>query len=290
MATIHPFAVVSPHAELGLDVVVGPFCVIEPGVIIEAGCTLASHVTVKSGTTLGPDNQLHEGVVLGGLPQHVQPPGPPGRLVLGAGNVFREGVTIHRSLFANGTTVVGQENYLMVGCHIGHDCQVGNNVIVANNSQIAGHITVGNRAFISGLVAIHQYSRIGAGAMIGGCARVPQDVLPWVTLDGDTNKVVGLNLVGLRRAGIPREQISQLKEAYQLVFRSGLAAQELIELLQQRFLTGPAGEWAEFLKHSKRGWIHARKDPTAIAIKATPTGEASSDDEQGSRESWSRAG
>ena len=267
MAKIAQFAVVSPTAELAADVEVGPFCVIEDGVTIGPGCRLASHVVIKQGTTLGTNNTLHEGVILGALAQHAHAPENPGPLVIGNHNTLREHVTVHRALAADQSTVIGDHNLLMVGTHVAHDCVVGNHVIMANNAALSGHVEVADRAFISGLVGVHQFCRIGRMAMIGGLARVAQDVPPFVMIDGDTGRVVGLNVVGLRRGGYTAEQISQLKQAYRLIFRSGILWAEILQRLQNEFTEGPAAEFHSFLSQSKRGFVHERRAPAAATLR-----------------------
>jgi UDP-N-acetylglucosamine acyltransferase len=198
---IHPTAVVSPLARLGPGVIVHPFCVIEADVTIGEGCVLHNGVVVKSGTTLGQHNQVFDGAVLGGLPQHAHMPEHPGRLVIGDRNTLREHVTIHRAMHAGSATTLGDHNLLMVNVHIAHDCQVANHTIMANNAMLAGHVTIADRAYLSGAVGIHQFCRVGSYAMVGGQARVVKDIPPYVTIDGATTLVVGLNQVGLRRNG-----------------------------------------------------------------------------------------
>lgn len=284
MAKIHPLAVVSPEARIGLDVVVGPFAIVESDCMIGDGCTLASHVVVKSGTTLGQNCHIHERAVLGGLPQHAHPPGPPGRLEIGQGNTIRENVTVHRSMFADKTTTIGDRCFIMVGAHIAHDCTVGNNVIIANEVQLAGHVTIDSGAFLSGMAAFHQHVRVGRNCMVGGASRVARDVLPFVMVDGESHRIVGLNTVGLRRSGMPSEQIAELKSAYQLVFRSGLSLKEILAELEGRFTSGPASEWASFLRESRRGWVPDRRGH-APAVRLVP-----SPDEQTDQEAAKRAG
>ena len=147
---IHPLAIVSPEAQIGRDVSIGPFSVIESDVVIGDRCRLASHVVVKSGTRLGPDNEIYESAVLGGLPQHIHKPERPGLLVLGSGNTIREQVTLHRAMKEGSATVLGDNNFLMATAHVAHDCQLGNNIIMANAVLLAGHVTVDDRAFLSG--------------------------------------------------------------------------------------------------------------------------------------------
>ena len=249
---IHPLAVVSPQAQIGCDVRIGPFAVVEDDVVIGDGCQLACHSVVKSGTRLGPKNVLAEGAVIGGLPQHVRCPNSIGRVEIGQGNTFREFVTVHRALKPEVATTMGDGNFLMAGAHVAHDCIVGSNVIMANNCLLAGHVTVGDRSFLSGAVAVHQFCRVGSMAMIGGHARVVRDVPPYVTIDGITGEVVGLNLVGLKRNGFTSDQIVVLKAAYRLIYRSGLPWREMLERLSSEFAEGPAAAMVEFLHGGSR--------------------------------------
>lgn len=267
---IHPLTVVSPEAELGRDVVIGPFCVIEPGVRIGDGCQLASGVVIKSGTTLGPHNIIGEHAVLGALPQHIQCPQEIGTLEVGSGNSIREHVTIHRALHAGHATMVGSDCLLMACTHVAHDCVIGDRVIMANNALLGGHVTVGDRAFVSAAAAVHQYCRIGRFAMVGGQAHITQDVLPYVLVDGRTSMLVGLNRVGLRRSGFDDADMLQLKQAYRLIFRSGLKMQEIIARLREEFPGGPAANYADFLATSKRGIVQDRRDPPPTTIKLRP--------------------
>lgn len=268
--SIHPLAVVHPTARLGRDVEVGPFSIVEAGVTIGPRCVLKSHVVVKQGTVLGPDNQVFEGAILGGLPQHLRMPPEVGSLVIGEKNTIREHVTLHRALHADGTTVVGDDNLLMVGAHVAHDCRVGSHAIFANNATLGGHVQVDDRAYVSGNVAVHQFCRIGSLAMVGGLARVIKDVPPYVTIDGQSGYVVGLNSVGLRRAGFTDEEMTQLKIAYRLIYRSALKWEEILTKLESQFATGPAAAFREFFAASTRGIVAERRLPPAATIKMTP--------------------
>lgn len=264
---IHPQALVSPQAELGKGVTIGPFTIIEPDVIVGDGCTLAARVTVKSGTILGANNHVAEGAVLGGVPQHTRPPAEFGRLLIGSGNTLRENCTLHRALHVGAQTMVGDHNYLMVGTHVAHDCRIGNHTIFANNALLAGHVTVDDRAFVSGAVAVHQFCRIGRLAMVGGHARVVQDVPPYMMVDGVTGCIVGLNLVGLRRNGFAADEVLQLKSAYRLIYRSGLRWTEVLDHLKRRFDHGAAAEFHRFLSHGTRGFVQERRMPPGATLK-----------------------
>jgi UDP-N-acetylglucosamine acyltransferase len=258
---IHPLAVVSPAAVLGHDVRIGPFSIVGEGAVIGDGCQLASRVVVKQGTRLGPRNQVFEGVVLGGLPQHAKMSERPGGLVIGANNVIRENVTIHRAFEEPHATTIGDGNLLMVNVHVAHDCQLGNHTILANNAMLAGHVTIEDRAYISGAVGVHQFCRIGTLAMVGGQAHVNRDVPPFVTVDGVSTRIVGLNRVGLRRAGFTAPEIDGLKRAYQLIYRSGLLWSDIMTRLAGEFASGPAARFHEFFAESARGCLPARTVP-----------------------------
>jgi len=264
---IHPTAVVSPQADLAHDVEIGPLCVVEAGTVIGLGTHLASHVVLKRGTTLGADNQILDGAVLGGLPQHTSLPEQLGTLVVGDSNVVRENATLHRSLRAGECTRVGHHNLLMVGCHVGHDCVIGDHVVLTNNVMLGGHVEVGDRAYLGGGAAAHQFVRIGGLAMVGGYARVIRDVPPFFLLDGDTGMVVGLNRIGLSRAGLSSDAVKQLKAAYRVVYRQGLTWNEVQTTLGDRFGDGPAAELARFLTGGTRGFAQERRIPPGATIR-----------------------
>ncbi len=255
----HPTAIISDEAKIADDVEIGPFCIIEPGVTIGPGCVLMPRVSVKKGVTLGENNTLHEGVVLGGKPQHICSHGEYGGVIIGNGNIFRENCTVHCAMYPEKNTILGNENFLMVNAHVAHDCVIGNHVIITNNAMLGGHVHVGDRANISGGVAIHQFCQIGMYAMVGGNSHIVQDVLPFVNVDGGTSLVVGVNLIGLRRAGVPNSEIKRIREAYRVLYEEKRPMQENISLMTKRFSEGMAAEYAEFLKASKRGFLAERR-------------------------------
>jgi UDP-N-acetylglucosamine acyltransferase len=265
--SIHPLAVVSPHAELGSNVRIGPFCVVEAGVVLGDGCHLTGRVTIKSGTVVGRDNLIMEGTVLGGMPQHLHMPEHPGTTVIGEGNVFRENCTVHRALAAGNATRIGNRCLFMVDAHVAHDCTVEDNVVLTNGTMLGGHVTVGCKAYMGGASAVHQFCRIGRLAMVGGMGRVVRDVPPFIMLDGVSAMVVGLNKVGLRRAGFTPEEILQLKQAYRVIYRSGLMWQEMIDALRLQFPTGPASEFAPYFLGGKRGFVQERRTPPGAIVR-----------------------
>jgi len=256
---IHPSAIIGSQVKIGKDVEIGPFCVVENGVEIGSGCRLENRATIKKGSILGENNTICEGVVIGGMPQHIAIPEICGNIVIGNGNMFRENATVHRSMKESGTTLIGDNNMFMVNAHIAHDCRIGDNVVIVNNVMLAGHVCVEDRAILSGAAAVHQYSRIGTLAMVGGQAHVTQDVPPFMIVDGLSSRIVGLNMIGLRRAGYPIEEIKQLKAAYRMLYRSELPWQEILKTLDETFTVGPAQKLTQFLTSSTRGILSERR-------------------------------
>jgi UDP-N-acetylglucosamine acyltransferase len=256
--SVHPSAVVSPQARLGREVVIGPLAVVEDDTTIGDGCEIRAHAVLKRFTTLGARNRVHEGAVLGGEPQDVSFAGQETRLVIGDRNLIREGVTIHRSTRPGGATLVGSDCFLMAYVHVAHDNRIGDRAILANNVMLAGHVEVGERAFLGGGSGVHQFCRVGRLAMVGGNAKVVQDCLPFVISDGHPARARGLNVVGLRRAGMTPGQIRTLHEAYRLLLRSGLHLEPALERLAA--LADPlVDEWIAFVRSTKRGFAHAHR-------------------------------
>lgn len=277
MAQIHPSAVVDPRAELGQGVIIGPLAVVEAGAILGDDCVLEARATVKGRTTLGRGNEIGEGAVIGGQAQHVHVHDPGGTLVIGDQNRIRENVTIHRGWANDATTTIGDHCLIMVGAHIGHDCRIGSNCILVNNSMLGGHVQVEDRAYISGGVAVHQFCRIGRLAIIGGLSKIVQDVPPFVMVEGGKAEVVGLNKIGLKRNGYTTEQVLQLKEAYRVIYRQGLRWNEVLSILKTDFSTGPAAAFHEFLKTGKRGFVQERRISRMATLKIASPGDESAE-------------
>ncbi len=254
--SIHPTAIVDGGARLGEGVVIGPCAVVEDEVTIGARTELRAHAVVKRYTTLGAGNTVHEGAVLGGEPQDLGFTGGETRLEIGDGNRIREGVTIHRATRPGQVTRVGSGCFLMAYAHIAHDNRIGDHVIIANNTALAGYVDIDRGAFLSGGVVVHQFCRIGRLAMIGGNSKVIQDALPFVTTDGVPCRARGLNLVGLRRAGVPASQVRALKEGYRLLLQANLRLPDALERMAA--LQDPlVDEMTAFVRASKRGFAHA---------------------------------
>jgi UDP-N-acetylglucosamine acyltransferase len=255
---IHQTAVISSRARVAPGVRVGPYAVIEDDVRIGAGCEIGAHAVIKRFTTLGERNRVFEHAILGGEPQDVKFKMEESRLVIGDDNLIREGVTLHRASGEGAATLIGSRNFLMIGCHVAHNCVIGDDNILANEVALAGHIIIEDHAFLSNNVGCHQFVRIGRFAMIGGKSKIVQDVLPFFITDGNPPRVRGLNSVGLRRAGFSTEERLALKKAYQLLFRDGLALEDaLVEM--ERLDDMNVQHLVGFIRGSRRGFTRARR-------------------------------
>lgn len=234
---IHPTAIVHPSAQIADDVQIGAFCVVGEHVSLARGVQLHSHVVVEGCTSVGEDTQVFPFASLGHAPQDLKYKGEPSTLVIGKRNKIREHVTMNPGTADDKmTTVVGDDNLFMMASHVAHDCVVGNHVILANNATLAGHVEVGDHAIIGGLSAVHQFVRIGAYAIIGGMSGVANDVIPYGSVMGERAFLAGLNLVGMKRRGLPRENIHALRGAYKSLFDSaeGTLAERLQALTDEQ--------------------------------------------------------
>lgn len=248
---IHPTAIVDRHAELDPSAEVGAYAIIEPGAVLHAGVQIFPHAFIARGTTLRARAQVHPFAVVGHVPQDLAFKGEPSFADIGEGTIVREHVTIHRGTMPGSTTVVGRNCFFMSTSHVGHNCHVGDEVKLANGALLAGHVHVGARAFISGNSVVHQFVRIGELVMLGGSLRVVQDVVPFVLLGPDS---VGLNTIGMRRAGISSVERLELRECHRLLFRSGLMMPAAIERIAGLVRTESGKRLLEFLRApSKRG-------------------------------------
>lgn len=219
MATdIHPTVVVESGAHLGEGVKIGPYCLIGPDVVLGDGCVLHGHAVVGGRTTIGPRTEVFPFASLGLRPQDLKYRGEPSTLEIGADNVIREHVTMNPGTDGGGmVTRVGDGCLFMVGAHVAHDCQVGSQVIMANNATLAGHVQVQDFAILGGLSAVHQFVRIGRYAMVGGMTGVERDVIPFGSVMGDRARLSGINIVGMKRRGLSRDEIHDVRKAYRLL-------------------------------------------------------------------------
>ena len=226
---IHPTAIVDKKAEIAKDAAIGPFAIVGPGCVVGAGCVIEARATLQEFVRLGSDVRVGIGSVLGGKPQDLKFRDEVTHVEIGDHTVIREYVTINRGTTQSFKTTVGSNCFLMSYVHLAHDCHVGNNVIMANGTQLAGHVTVEDYVIFSGLCAVHQFSKVGRHAFVGGMARVAKDVPPFVKAVGNPIKLFGLNSVGLRRRGFSEEVVVELKKAYRLLFRSELNVSQALE-------------------------------------------------------------
>lgn len=233
---IHPTAIIADGASIADDVQIGPYSIIGEHVRLGAGCKLHSHVVIDGHTTLGENNEIYPFAVLGKAPQHTRYDGEPSTLEIGNNNIIRENVTMHPGTAVdNMKTVIGDNNAFFVACHIAHDCVLGNNIIVTNDAMLGGHVHIDDFAYIGGNSAIKQFVRIGKHAMISGMTGVTADVIPYGSVFGPKASLVGLNLVGMKRRGIGREQISDLRKAYRLLFAPEGTFSERMEQVRELY-------------------------------------------------------
>jgi len=252
-AIIAPTARVHPGAHIGPQVHVGEFCVIETDVKIGRACRLEPYVYIKRWTTLGEENEISAGTVLGTDPLDKGFSGERSYLKIGSRNKIREHYTVSRGTQPESTTEIGDDNYVMTSGHIAHNCRIGNGAVIASCALVAGYVEVEDQAFISGGVVVHQFSKIGRLAMIGGNSRVNMDVPPFFLYTGFNVEPNGLNLVGLKRAGFNVQQISNLKKAYQILYRSNLKLADALTRIETEIPDEHTLHLVLFVRGSQRG-------------------------------------
>jgi UDP-N-acetylglucosamine acyltransferase len=249
-AEIHPTAIVDPAARVGVGASIGPYCVIGPDVTLGDGVRLISHVTIDGRTHIGARTVVYPFASLGHPPQDLKYKGEASALEIGANNQIREYVTMNPGTEGGGMiTRVGDNGLFMVGSHVAHDCQIGNNVVLANNATLAGHVTVGNFVIVGGLSAVHQFVRIGDYAIIGGMSGVEKDVIPFGLVKGERAHLAGLNLVGLERRGFSRDDVRDLRAAYRMLFApEGTLSERLEETAAHYKSQAQVGRIVEFIR------------------------------------------
>lgn len=215
------------------DVEVGPFCYVEAGAVLGSGTHLDSHVTIKHNVIMGERNFVGQGAVIGGDPQSITFKGQPTYLKIGDDNTFREYVTIHRSMIEGQATTIGNSNFIMANVHLAHDVTLHNNVTMANNTGVSGHVTIEDRAFVGGMCGVHQWVRIGKIAMVGGMSKITRDVPPFMLVEGQDQEVHDINAVGLRRIGITPQSRLALHKACKLLFKSQLGLTNAMEIVRR---------------------------------------------------------
>lgn len=277
MQKIHNYAVVHPDAVIGEGCEIGPFAVIEKDVVLGKNCIVAPHAVIKEYVTMGDNNVVGESALIGGKPQDVKFANKKSYVKIGNNNTFREFVTVHIGTEEGSSTVIGDNNFLMGYVHIAHNCRLSNNIIIANYTAFSGHVNVGDYAFISGGTLVHQFVNIGQSVMVGGGTKLRMDALPFFMINGDPPGLFGLNLVGLRRRGFSREQISILKEANRILFYSGHLIDDAINKLKT-LEDKNVDHLVEFIQHSKRGFHHPLKGRKKKYIASQENGEGTNEE------------
>lgn len=253
---IHPSAIVHPRAEIGRDVEIGAYAIVGEGCVVGDGCVVAPRAMLERNVILGQGVRVGAGSVLGGDPQDLKYKGEPTTVEVGEGTTIREYSTINRGTTQSFKTTVGKNCFLMSYVHLAHDCHIGDGVIISNATQLAGHVTIDDKAILSGLVAVHQFATIGRFSFIGGCSRVAKDVPPYVKAVGNPIKLYGLNSVGLERNGFPEEVRRELKRAYRLFFKSELNLSQARERATAELHQYPEiQEFLAFFDRSDRGSV-----------------------------------
>ncbi|MGA2526761.1 MAG: acyl-ACP--UDP-N-acetylglucosamine O-acyltransferase [Smithellaceae bacterium] len=252
---IHPTVIISPDAKLEANVEIGPYSVIGADVKIGKDTIIGPHVVIEDYTHIGEGCHIHQFCSIGAPPQDLKFGGEKTRVVIGNFNTIREFVTINRSTAADiGVTIMGDHNLIMAYCHVAHNCQLGDRIVMANGATLAGHVHVEDNAIIGGLTGIHQFSSIGAHCIIGGASAVVKDVPPYTMASGNHAKLFGLNLVGLKRRNFSEKTIKALKNAYRIIFRSNLLLEAALKKAQDEVEDVPeVRHFIKFIQESKRG-------------------------------------
>ena len=260
-SNIHPTAVISESAKLGKNVTIGPYCVIGDEVEIGDGSIIGPHAVIDRWTTLGKECRVFQFASVGAEPQDLKFKGEQSWTIIGDRTTIREGATIHRATGEGNETRIGSDCLLMAYVHIAHNCTLGNRVIMSNLASCSGHAMVEDRVVIGGMAGVHQFVKIGRNAMVGGMSKLVQDVVPYTLVDGHPAKVVGLNNVGISRAGIPLESRRLIKQAYKILYRSGLSLPEAIAVIEQEVDSCDEVEhFLRFLRNAERGICRERRD------------------------------
>lgn len=281
MSNIHKTAIISSGAKLGKNNEIGPGAVIEDGVVLGDHNKIWAHAYICRGTAIGSNNQIHMGAVIGHEPQDLAYKGQETFTRIGDRNVIREYATIHRGTKEGSATVIGNDNFLMAQTHIAHNCVIGNKVIMVNMASLTGYCVAEDGAFLSGMTGFHQFTRIGRYAIISALSVTNRDVPPYVICGGRPSYVLGINIVGLRRAGFSAEERNNIKAAFKLLYRSGLNVTQALDAIQKQ-LSGPAIEhFVNFIRTAKRGIANYKDHVEETLLPKNPAGFKSSAFEDG---------
>ena len=251
---IHSTAIVDKKAKLADNVEVGPYTIIGPDVEIQDSTSVGAHVVIEGRTTIGEGCHIFTGAVVGSIPQDLKYKGAKSYLKIGNNNIIREYVTMNTGTDEGGVTSIGEENLFMAYSHVAHDCKIGDGCVIANSGTLAGYVTLEDKVVLGGLAAIHQFVRVGQVAIIGGCSKVVQDIPPFSTCDGHPARIYGLNPIGLKRLGIPRESHVALNKSFKILFYSGLSFKNAVDKVREEFGNSSEVNYLlDFIKNSKRG-------------------------------------
>jgi len=263
--SIHPTAIVDKNSMIAESAEIGPYCIVREGARIGENVKLLSHVVIEGETEIGPNTTVYPFATIGLPPQDLKYRGEKTGVKIGSNNIIREYVTVHRgSVGGSGFTVIGDNNFIMAYAHIAHDCLLGNGIIMANVATLGGHIEVQDHAVFGGLVAAHQFTRVGAYAMVGGMSGIAQDIPPYTVAMGPRACLYGLNVIGLKRHGFSQETINELGKAYKILFRNKNTLKEAVKKVQEELsYTEEIKNLLEFIKNSKRGISRAAKAEAA---------------------------
>lgn len=264
--SVHPTALIAPGAKLHPTVKVGPFTIIGANVEIGENTSIGANCHIDGHTTIGRNNVIHPSVIIGAPPQDLKFKGVKTFVKIGNDNHFREFSTVHLAEAEGNATIIGNGNLFMAYVHIAHDCIVGSNIIMSNCATLAGHVEVGDRAVLGGFTGIHQFCKIGCMVMIGGLSKITKDVPPFIRIDGNPARVVGLNAVGLKRNNVPRESIANIRELYKVFFRSDLNVSQAMEKWDEVLKADDSyvAMFYDFVKQSKRG-VYKRTHRSGVA-------------------------
>ena len=251
---VHPTAVIHPKANVGDECEIGPYCIIGEHVTLGPRCRLHSHVVIDGHTTLGAENEIFPFACIGLKTQDLKWKGGITRTVIGDRNTFRESVTVNSATGDGEITTVGSHNHILAYSHVAHNCTLGNHIVMSNVATLAGHVTVEDDAIVGGLAAVHQFCRIGRMSIIAGCAKVVQDVPPFMLVDGNPAETVTINKVGLERNGVSEETRSALRQAHKILFRSGLTIPNALAQIEKELPASPEIQHlVQFVRTSQRG-------------------------------------
>ncbi len=265
---IHPTAVIADAATIGDSCEIGPHVVIQDNVVIGDNNRLLAHAVLCSGTQLGTGNTIGYSAVLGGDPQDLSfAPATDSGLIIGNNNTIRELATLHRSTRAGYQTQLGNDNYLMAGAHVGHDCLLGNHIIIANNCLLGGHVTIQDRVFLGGGSVYHQFIRVGEGAITQGNSGFGKDLPPFLVGAG-VNRIAGINSIGLKRNGMPPQERTEIRDLYKLLFRSGMSISGALEQTANQQWSSPAQRFLDFIRSAGKRGICSGYRPHELATKS----------------------